>query len=68
MIPLEPLLDEVQVAKLIGRGVATLQKDRVRGTGPRFSKMGRLVRYRPADVDDWISARARHSTSDGAAK
>jgi predicted DNA-binding transcriptional regulator AlpA len=64
MIPLEPLLDEVQVAKLTGRAVPTLQKDRVRGTGPQFIKMGRLVRYRPADVDAWLSARVRRSTSE----
>jgi predicted DNA-binding transcriptional regulator AlpA len=67
MIPLEPLFDDVQVAKLTGRKVPTLQKDRVAGTGPRFVKMGRLVRYRPSDVQAWLAERVRQSTSESAA-
>jgi len=64
MITLEPLLDEVQVAKWTGRSVPTLQKDRLRGTGPQFIKMGRLVRYRPADIEAWLAKRVRRSTSE----
>jgi predicted DNA-binding transcriptional regulator AlpA len=66
MITLEPLLDEIQVSKLTRRGVPTLQKDRLRGTGPRFIKMGRSVRYRPSDVEAWIAERVRQSTSESA--
>jgi predicted DNA-binding transcriptional regulator AlpA len=62
------LLTETQVAILIGRAVPTLQKDRVHGTGPRYVKLGRLVRYRPADVETWLAERTRKSTSEGAAK
>jgi predicted DNA-binding transcriptional regulator AlpA len=49
-MPIEPLLTEAQVSELTGRCVPTLQKDRLRGTGPRYVKIGRLVRYRPEDV------------------
>jgi predicted DNA-binding transcriptional regulator AlpA len=64
----EALLTEAQVSEILGRGVPTLQKDRVAGTGPQFIKMGRLVRYRPADVQAWLAERVRRSTSEGAAE
>jgi predicted DNA-binding transcriptional regulator AlpA len=61
---LEPLLSVAQVAKLTGRAVSTLEKDRLTGYGPRYVKLGRQVRYRPADVRAWLSERVRRSTSD----
>jgi predicted DNA-binding transcriptional regulator AlpA len=61
---LEPLLSVAQVAELTGRAVSTLEKDRLTGHGPRYVKLGRLVRYRPADVRTWLSERVRRSTSD----
>jgi predicted DNA-binding transcriptional regulator AlpA len=60
---IESLLNETQVAQITGRSVPTLQKDRLRGSGPLFVKIGRLVRYRPVDVDKWIVERVRRSTS-----
>jgi predicted DNA-binding transcriptional regulator AlpA len=62
----ERLLTEAQVSEILGRGVPTLQKDRVAGTGPQFIKMGRLVRYRPSDVQAWLAKRVRQSTSESA--
>ena len=59
------LLNERQVAKLTGRAVTTLQKDRVDGTGCAFVKLGkRMVRYRIEDVQEWIASNLRRSTSD----
>jgi predicted DNA-binding transcriptional regulator AlpA len=63
---IEPLLTEAQVSEILGRGVPTLQKDRVAGTGPRFVKIGRLVRYRPSDVQTWLAECTRRSTSEDA--
>ena len=63
----EALLTEAQVSEILGRGVPTLQKDRVAGTGPQFIKMGRLVRYRPSDVQAWLAERVRRSTAESAA-
>jgi predicted DNA-binding transcriptional regulator AlpA len=61
---IESLLTEAQVSELTGRCVPTLQKDRLRGSGPPFVKLGRLVRYRPEDVRAWLAVRVRRSTSD----
>jgi predicted DNA-binding transcriptional regulator AlpA len=66
MTSIEPLFDEAQVSQLTGRGIATLQKDRVRGTGPKYVKLGRHVRYRTSDVEAWIVQRVRQSTSEHA--
>ena len=46
---------------------STLTKERCAGGGPPFVKMGRSVRYRRSDLDNWIAANVRSSTShDGA--
>ena len=47
---LEPLLTEQDVARLLRRKLRTLQKDRLLNRGPRYIKVGKSVRYRPADV------------------
>jgi predicted DNA-binding transcriptional regulator AlpA len=65
---LEPLLTVAQVSEIIGRSISTLEKDRWEGGGPPYVKMGRLVRYRPADVRAWLAERVRRSTSEGAAE
>jgi hypothetical protein len=36
---------------------------RLKGTGPRYYKLGRLVRYRREDLDAWIAGRMRSNTS-----
>lgn len=44
---------------------STLAKLRCSGGGPRYSKLGpRIVVYRVKDLDDWLAARSRQSTSD----
>jgi predicted DNA-binding transcriptional regulator AlpA len=63
---LEPLLSVAQVAELTGRSISTLEKDRLTGFGPRYVKLGRLVRYSPSDVLAWLAERVRQSTSEGA--
>lgn len=40
---------------------------RVEGGGPRYAKLGRLVRYRRAALDAWLIERERAHTSEGAA-
>jgi hypothetical protein len=39
-----------------------LAKARMNGTGPRYRKFGRAVRYAPADLDHWSIACSRSST------
>jgi predicted DNA-binding transcriptional regulator AlpA len=58
------LLNTPETADRIGTSISYLNKLRCAGGGPVFVKMGRLVRYRPEDVDAYLDARRRTSTSD----
>ncbi len=60
----ETLLNQGQAAAILGLRPKTLEIWRHRGGGPRFVKIGRLARYRPSDLDDYINGRVRTSTSD----
>ena len=57
-------LMERQVAEQLGLSVATLRAWRHRGKGPRFLRLGRSVRYLPADVDEFVRASAVDTQSD----
>lgn len=61
---MEPLWTEQQCAEHRRCAISTLQKERVRGDGPPFVKLGRLVRYRPEDVLAWVAAKVVNSTSE----
>jgi|HubBroStandDraft_6_1064221.scaffolds.fasta_scaffold1274986_2 predicted DNA-binding transcriptional regulator AlpA len=52
------------VARRLGISIRTLERKRADGTGPRFVKAGRLVRYTDPDVDEWIAAQTVTSTSE----
>jgi predicted DNA-binding transcriptional regulator AlpA len=56
---IDPLLSDREVSALIGRARPTLQKDRLRGDGIPFVRIGRLVRYRRSDVERWFATGAR---------
>jgi hypothetical protein len=43
---------------------STLAKWRLTGTGPRYSKYGRIVVYDRADVERFVEAQKRRSTSE----
>ena len=67
VIPQDPdaLLYQAEAAYLTGLSGRTLEAMRLKGGGPFFVVLGkRAVRYRRADVIDWIVARRRRSTSD----
>ncbi len=52
-------------AAYLGLSASLLSKMRLRGDGPVYSKAGpRVVVYDLADLDSWLAARKRHSTSD----
>jgi predicted DNA-binding transcriptional regulator AlpA len=61
---IDPLLHPPQVAKLLGVSVSWLAKSRLDGTGPRFIKIGRAVRYAMSAVREFILSRQRLSTSE----
>ena len=50
------MLDEHQAAEHLGVKVATLRSWRRAHKGPCFVRLGRLVRYRVADVEAFIEA------------
>ena len=47
------ILTDVQVAEKLGVSRFTVRSWRLKGVGPRFLKMGRAVRYRSQDVDEY---------------
>ena len=51
---LRALLDEAALAKRLNRAPPTLKRWRVRGEGPVFLRIGKLVRYSSIDVDEWL--------------
>jgi len=57
------LLDEKTVATQLNCEVKTLQAWRCRGVGVPFVRVGRLIRYKPEDVADYIESRRVRSTS-----
>jgi hypothetical protein len=62
----ETLLDTVAAAKRLGVSPSFLAKARMHGDGPRYRKLGRAVRYAPADLDHWLLACSRTSTAEEA--
>lgn len=52
-----------QAANYLGMAVSTLNKWRCFGDGPVFIKMGRSVRYRVKDLNDYVENRQAESTS-----
>jgi predicted DNA-binding transcriptional regulator AlpA len=58
----ETLLDTAVAAERLGVSPSFLAKARMQGTGPRYRKLGRAVRYAQADLDHWLMACSRTST------
>jgi predicted DNA-binding transcriptional regulator AlpA len=58
------LLTQDEVAAMLGCSPRTLERNRGTGDGPPFFKIGRLVRYAEAVVDQWVEDRRRNSTSE----
>lgn len=54
----------VDAAKLTGVPPAALATWRSRGGGPKFLKLGRVVRYRRRALYEWMAARERRHTGD----
>ncbi len=63
----ETLLNEREAAARLGLQIATLRRWRWAGKGPRFLKIEGAVRYDPVDLEAFIAAARRTSTSDDGA-
>jgi hypothetical protein len=60
----EEKFDRKAAAVYIGCSFRTLENWGTRGGGPRFLKIGSRVVYRRRDLDAWLRACERTSTSD----
>ena len=58
------VLDPVATASYLGVARQTLARWRCEGGGPAFLKLGTRIRYERADLDRWLDAHRRRSTSD----
>jgi predicted DNA-binding transcriptional regulator AlpA len=54
---LETLLDEKELARVLRVSIGTLRYWRGEGKGPRYIKVGQLVRYAPSDIHGWLNSR-----------
>lgn len=57
------ILTTLEAAHYVRLGKSTLERARVTGEGPRYANLGGSVRYRRADLDDWLASRLVTSTS-----
>lgn len=53
-----------EAATILGLSIRTLEKHRIYGTGPRYSKLGGRVVYRLEDLHAWVELGTKTSTSD----
>ena len=58
------MLRTADAAAYCGSCASTFEKLRLYGGGPLYSKLGRRVVYSVEDLDAWLSANKRRSTSD----
>ncbi len=58
------LLTELEAAEILNVEPTTLRRWRWAGHPPSFLKIGAAVRYDPADLQEFIEAGRRSSTSD----
>jgi excisionase family DNA binding protein len=61
------LLTVKEAADCLRLSASTLNRLRVSGGGPRYTKLAGKVLYDAADLDDWIEDGKRGSTSEGRA-
>ena len=52
----EPLITEGEAASVLRVSITSVRRWRREGRGPVYRKLGRIVRYRPGDLADFIAA------------
>jgi excisionase family DNA binding protein len=57
-----------QAAQYIGMSPRFLEKRRLEGGGPPFIKVGRAIRYRETDLDQFLEDHVVGSTSEATAR
>lgn len=59
VIPASGLMPPKIAAQYLGYSVRALEEWRRKGTGPRFIRTGRGIRYRLAEVEAWLERQSR---------
>lgn len=62
---LKRIMTTEQAARYLSCDAGWLEILRHKGGGPKFSKLGRLVRYRRDDLDAWVEEHIQANTSEG---
>ncbi len=52
--PAKTWLTTLEAADYVGIPAKTLEAYRTQGKGPRFSRVGKHVRYHRSDIDSWL--------------
>src|SRR5688500_10495457 len=60
---MDTLLNTKRAALQLLLSPRTLERFRVSGNGPVYLKLGKLVRYRQSDIEKYLNAQIRGSTS-----
>jgi predicted DNA-binding transcriptional regulator AlpA len=63
MDDLDGLLRQPEYAEIRRCSERTIERERASGSGCKFIKIGRAVRYRRSDIIEFINRHARESTS-----
>lgn len=61
------LVGEIVAARMLDAKPSTIQKWRVKGVGPRWVRVGRLVKYDVEDLKSWAESHKVNSTSEARA-
>jgi hypothetical protein len=64
MDPLDTLLTGREAAEFLRLSERTMERQRLTGTGPKFVRIGRAIRYRPRDLLDHLDRHVYRSTSE----
>ncbi len=60
-------LSPQQLADELGCAVATVYRWNHFGSGPPYARLGRRVRYRRSDIEEWLESRMRNPLGEAAA-
>ena len=55
---MDPIRTPAQLAEQVFVPVTTVYQWNSKGTGPRYIRVGRHVRYRQSDIDAWLDSHA----------
>jgi excisionase family DNA binding protein len=64
VVEMQDMFNTCEAAKYVSLASVTLERMRITGEGPAFVRLGRSVRYRRADLENWINGRLLRSTSE----